>query len=71
MTLVNNFDIFSDFYSDPQLKLVFNQELKDGVSSQTMWALMLYVHPDSKYASQDDTTRKSLIEKDYLKVPLA
>lgn len=64
-----NFDVFSDFYSDPQLKAIFADEY-ESVSSTIMWALMLYSHPDSKYASQNDSTRKALIEKDYLKAPL-
>ncbi len=31
-----NFDTSSDFYSDPQLKLIFSEELEEGVTSQQM-----------------------------------
>lgn len=70
MHLINNFDIYSDFYSDPQLKAIFNEEYTLKVSSSIMWALILYAHPKSKYFSQEDKTRKELIEKDFLKKPL-
>lgn len=69
MNLINNFDIFSDFYADPQLRLLFSEEYNT-VPSNIMWALLLYTHPDSKYSSQSDSTKQTLIEKDYLKSAL-
>lgn len=61
--MVNNFDIYSDFYADPQMKLLFG---KYELPSEVMWALMLYAHPDSQYDSMDSATKKVLIETDYL-----
>lgn len=31
-----------------------------------MWAVMLYIHPESKYSSLDDKSRINLIASDYL-----
>lgn len=70
MQLINNFDIESDFYSDPQLELIFQQEKVNGITSKEMWALMLYFHPKSKYAGLDHTSKLELISTDYLKQPL-
>lgn len=64
--LINNFDIFSDFYSDSQIKAIFREEYEAKVPSHHMWALILYAHPDSKYSGQKDADKKALIEKDYL-----
>lgn len=69
MQLLSTFDIYSDFYSDPQIKSIFNEEYST-VSSATMWALCLYYHPKSKYYSLDHKSKLLLIEKDYLKSPL-
>lgn len=70
MQLLSNFDIYSDFYSDPQLKTIFKEEYELPVSSKVMWALMLYSHPESKYYSLDRISRLQLIESDYLAHPL-
>lgn len=64
--LLNNFDIESDFYSDPQIRLIFKTEYESGVTSKHMWALMLYIHPKSKYQGLDDRSKITLIESDYL-----
>lgn len=71
MNLISNFDIHSDFYSDPQIRSIFNEEIENKVPSKVMWALMLFHHPDSKYYSQEAVSKKQLIEQDYLKEPLA
>ena len=67
MNLVNSFDIFENFYSDSQLKTIFNEEYANKVPSSHMWALVLYSHPESKYYSQLPHSRRLLIEQDYLK----
>lgn len=64
--LLNNFDIFSDFYSDPELRLMFKEEFDNDIPSTVMWALVLYTHPRSKFAELDIPTRELLIKKDYL-----
>lgn len=64
--LLNTFDIFSDFYSDPELKLLFKEEHDAQIPSSTMWALVLNVHPRSKFAELDTFTREQIIKKDYL-----
>lgn len=66
MSLPNSFDIYSDFFSDPEVKLLFKTEYEIPLSSETMWALMLYAHPRSKFAELDIPTRELLIKKDYL-----
>jgi len=66
MPLLSNFDPYSDFYSDPQLRLIFKDEYEADVPSTTMWALMLYAHPESKYYSLDNDTKIELIAQDYL-----
>lgn len=70
MVLLSHFDIYSDFYADPELRSIFSEEYENNVSSATMWAIALYHHPKSKYYSQDNETKKLLIEKDYLKSTL-
>lgn len=70
MQLISNFDIYQDFYSDPQIKSIFQEEHSSKVSSQTMWALLLYHHPKSKYYPLDHKSKLFLIEKDYLHSPL-
>lgn len=66
---IKDLDITSDFYSDPQIKLLFKDEHKRKVPSQVMWALTLDVHPNSKFSELDQKTRRSLISKDYLENP--
>lgn len=65
--MISEFNVEKDFYSDPQMKLLFG---KYNVPSKIMWALILYSHPDSKYATLDNLSRKMLIEQDYLKEEL-
>lgn len=67
--LPNVFDIYSDFYSDPEIKLAFKEEYDASIPSTTMWALVLYVHPRSKFAELDPATKESLIKKDFLEDP--
>lgn len=61
-----NIDIDSDFYRDPQNKILFKEELDNGVPSNYMWALTLLVHPDSKFSDLDQDTAKKIIYKDFL-----
>lgn len=68
--MISSFDIHSNFYdSDPQFKAVFKSEIEAKVPSSHMWAIMLYVHPDSKYFTLDTKSKESLIKKDYLDDP--
>ena len=59
-------DIHSDFYSDPQIKLIHKDEFKRKIPSKVMWALILNCHPKSKFFELDTATRQNLIKKDYL-----
>lgn len=61
-----NIDIHSDFYSDPQIKLLHKKEYEDNIPSNFMWALLLNCHPKSKFFDLDTSTRQSIIKKDYL-----
>ena len=65
-----NFDIFEDFWVDSQMKAIFRKEFELKVPSSHMWALMLYTHPDSKFYNLSPSTRKLLIEEDYLRSKL-
>ena len=67
--LPNSFDIYSDFYSDPEIRLAFKEEYDLNIPSTTMWALVLYVHPRSKFSELDPATKEALIKKDYLEDP--
>jgi len=62
--------IDEDFYSDPQLSLFFQDEKAKKIPSKLMWALVLYSHPKSLYATLDPSSRVLLIEQDYLKSKL-
>lgn len=64
--ILSNFDIDSDFYSDPEIKLLFKEEHKAKVPSKIMWALTLNVHPKSKFGTLDSESREMIIKKDYL-----
>lgn len=65
-----SFELQSDFYStDPQFPTIFKEEYDSKVPSKHMWALMLYVHPDSKYFTLDTKSKQSLIKSDYLQDP--
>lgn len=64
--MFDSFDINSDFYSDPQVKLLFKNEYTAKIPSKHMWALALLVHPKSKFSDLDTTTAKDIIYKDYL-----
>ena len=66
---ISDLNIESDFYSDPQIKLLFKEEHLAKISSRIMWALVLDVHPNSKFSDLDPDTRRSLITKDYLDKP--
>lgn len=67
MILINNFDIYQDFFSsNPQLKILFKDEIKAKVPSNHLWALFLYAHPDSKFFNESPEDRKNLIYSDYL-----
>lgn len=62
-----SFDLQANFYdTDPQLPVIFREELERGVPSEHMWALMLYVHPDSQYFTLDTPSKQMFIKKDYL-----
>lgn len=63
---MDNLDINSDFYSDPQNKLLYKEEYTNKVPSKHMWALTLLVHPKSKFSDLDAPTAKDIIYKDYL-----
>lgn len=65
-----NFDIFEDFWADPQLRTIFRAEYESSTPSSHMWALMLFTHPNSKFYNLSPSTRKTLIEEDYLKSSL-
>lgn len=67
MSLLSSFDIWSDFWSDPQLKSIFAVEYGLKYSSKLMWSLMLLEHPDSKYYDLDKDSRKIRVEEDYYK----
>ena len=62
--------IDSDFFSDPQLALFFQEEKQKKIDSKVMWALFLLTHPKSIYYTLDPTSRLLLIEQDYLKAKL-
>lgn len=64
-----NLRIDEDFYSDPQVGLMFSK-YKPTISSKVMWALLLYHHPSSLYYSLDPQSKISLIEEEYLHSPL-
>lgn len=66
---ITELNIDSDFYSDPQIKLLFKEEHSAKISSPIMWALTLDVHPNSKFSDLDPATRRALISKDYLSNP--
>lgn len=61
-----NIDPYSDFYSDPQIRILHKEEYVAKIPSKVMWALLLNVHPKSKFFDLDTNTRQSLIKKDYL-----
>ncbi len=68
MVLLNSFDIHQDFFStNPQLKIIFKEEVKNKVPSSHYWALFLFAHPDSKFFNESTEDRKNLIFSDYLR----
>lgn len=67
--MLTDFDIFSDFYSDPQVKVLFSEEFSRPISSPIMWALLLYCHPKSKFYALDRKTKASIIATDFLNIP--
>ena len=67
MTLLNSFDVYQDFFStNPQLSILFRDEIKSKVPSKHLWALFLYAHPDSKFFNESPEDRRNLIFNDYL-----
>ena len=67
MVLLNSFDIHQDFFStNPQLTILFKDQVKSKVPSKHLWALFLYAHPDSKYFNESPEDRRNLIFNDYL-----
>lgn len=65
--MITDFDIFSDFYADPQIRTLFSSEY-ESIPSQYMWALLLYCHPKSKFYALDSANKAALIARDYLNV---
>lgn len=63
---IKDINLDSDFYSDPQLSILFKDEKSQGISSKIMWALVLDVHPASNFSDLDPPSRRALIAKDYL-----
>lgn len=66
--MFDDLNIESDFYSDPQIKILFKKQLEDKVPSKHMWACVLLVHPKSKFSDLDQPTAKQIIYKDYLEL---
>jgi len=64
--ILTSFDINSNFYSDPELEVIFKDEKVAKIPSKVMWALVLNVHPKSNFASLDSASREIIIKKDYL-----
>lgn len=66
MTILDNFDPFSDFWiSNPQARIFFKEEYESSVPSSDMWALFLFYHPSSKLFNESPSSRKKLILSDY------
>lgn len=61
-----NIDLESDFYRDPEIKILFKEEYDNKVPSHYMWALVMTVHPDSKFSDLNPEDAKDIIYKDYL-----
>lgn len=75
-TILNNFDIESNFWEENPHFLLFNpfrtfhkndKSRKKDRSSRVMWSIALLVHPKSKFADSDYDRRKEIIVEDYLK----
>lgn len=70
MILLNSFDPYQNFWeSNPQMRIIFSKEYEAHTPSPHMWALFLFAHPSSKFFNETPSTRKMLIEQDYLKDP--
>lgn len=67
--MFNALDIDTDFWIDPELRILFLEEYDSNVPSATMWALHLYIHPLSKFNGFDFETKAHLIRTDYLSDP--
>lgn len=67
MDILSTFDVTADFFEvNPQLRIPFEPLLKDITNpSKYMWAVALFLHPDSKFANTDEEYRKTLIISDY------
>lgn len=66
---IKDINLDSDFYSDPQMSLLFKEEKNQKIPSSVMWALVLDVHPGSNFSDLDPVSRRALIAKDYLEDP--
>lgn len=64
--MFSSLDIETDFWIDPELRILFKEEYSAKTSSKTMWALHMYVHPLSKFSGFDLPTKAALIRNDYL-----
>lgn len=65
--ILEDFDIDVDIWKrHPQMKILFREQYESGVSSNTMWALLLDCHPKSYFADLDQIDRRNLISQDYL-----
>jgi len=68
--MANETNIFSKSHLDyfevvPEHAIPFK-----GIPSKIMWAVALYVNPNSPYSKADLFSRKALIEDDFLNEPL-
>lgn len=66
---IKDINLDSDFYSDPQMSLLFKEEKNQKIPSSVMWALVLDIHPASNFSDLDPVSRRALIAKDYLENP--
>ena len=64
--MFDSLDVTTDFFSDPQAKILFKKEYDSKVPSKHMWSLVLLVHPKSKFSDLDEPAAKAIIFKDYL-----
>lgn len=64
--MFDSLDVTTDFFSDPQAKILFRKEYDAEVPSKHMWSLVLLVHPKSKFSDLDEPAAKAIIFKDYL-----
>lgn len=66
--MISSFEIFDDFWlTNPELKILLKEDAH--IPSKIMWALLLYIHPKSKFFNESPSTRLKLIQQDYLQDP--